>query len=58
MWIDDITYRRILKNDSPTKPYQINNSTYIPPDELWVYGEGEPWEGGTLFWQTVYEVIR
>lgn len=56
--IDGIIYKKILENSAPTKPYQLSNVTYIPPDDLWVYGSGEPWEGGTLFWQTVYEVIR
>lgn len=32
------------------------NLPYIPEDNVVVYGEGELWEGGTLFWQTVYEV--
>lgn len=56
--IDGILYKKILENQAPTKPYQLTNVTYIPPDDLWVYGSGEPWEGGTLFWQMVYEVIR
>lgn len=54
--IDGIRYKKILENDANTKPYVIVNLPYIPEDNVVVYGEGELWEGGTLFWQTVYEV--
>ncbi len=56
--IDGIKYRKILENDALTQEYHLGNVPYIPEDDLVVYGSGEPWEGGTLFWQMVYEVLR
>lgn len=54
--IDGICYKKILYNDANTKEYNIIGVPYIPEDELFLYGEGEPWENGTLFWQTVFKV--
>lgn len=54
--IDGICYKKILYNDANTKEYNITGVPYIPEDELFVYGENEPWENGILFWQSVFKV--